>query len=68
MKSTIHYKDLTKKDGFPSDIDRTKTVVVQVYKNLYALVLYTSKYNRQQQYEFNFEKLNLKEGLYIINS
>jgi hypothetical protein len=67
MKTTMKMKDLRKADGFPVDIDRNSTVVVQISDSLMPIVLYQSKSGLQEKYSLPY-KLNqkYKPGIYII--
>jgi hypothetical protein len=71
MRTTIHYKDLTKKNGFPSDIDRTKIAVVQIITVNYEFqpcrIMYTNKEGHQDCQELPDELIyKYAEGIYII--
>ena len=70
MKTTMRKKDLLKSDGFPSDILRHRTVVVQIFRNKdfrNNIILYSNKYGDQDQYILPNElSEKYEEGLYII--
>jgi competence CoiA-like predicted nuclease len=72
MKTTMKMRDLRKKDGFPENIDRSKTIVVQI-RNVNVsshpnTMMYSDKYNGDQCiYLLPIEiGYRYKEGLYII--
>ena len=68
METTIYAKDLTKKDGFPSDIDRSKTVVVQI-TSVFNICLYTNKGGLSTNWFLPDELSNkYNEGIYIIKN
>jgi hypothetical protein len=73
MKTVMKMRDLRKKDGFPVNIDRGKTVVVQIRKmNVSSYpntIMYSDKFTGDQciyllPIEIGYK---YKEGLYIIN-
>lgn len=71
MKTTIHKKDLTKKDGFPEDVDRNETVIVQIVdnpNNRYNICCYTDKSGIITNW-FLPNELSLKyqKGIYVLN-
>jgi hypothetical protein len=64
-------RDLRKKDGFPENIDRSKTVVVQIRSMVFQfpnIILYSDKFTGDQCIYFLPIELGhkYKEGLYII--
>lgn len=68
MRTTMLKKDLKKSDGFSPNIDREKTVVVQVTSEVnFSTVLYTNKAGRMDKDVISGLYPKYAEGIYIVN-
>lgn len=67
MRTTMSKKDLKKSDGFSPNIDRDKTVVVQVTSEIdFSTVLYTNKAGRMDKDVIAGLWPKYAEGIYIV--
>lgn len=66
MRNTMHKKDLKKSDGFPADIDRDNIVVVAVFENNNAKIMYYTKSKMFRDEIMNCLHPKFAEGIYIL--
>ena len=69
MRTVMKMSDLKKEWGFPSDIDRNKTVAVQIKPNKSIVILYTTKKGDNEWMGIAGSEMcdRFETGLYIIN-